>query len=60
LRPEAKEAVSIMLKVIYFSLLISDNRRVSAKIYAVAPRKFKEEVEVGINIEKLLRIIIST
>ena len=61
LRPEAKEAVAFIIpKVIYFSSLISGNERISAEIYTVTPRRLKEEVKVGINIKKLLRIIMST
>jgi hypothetical protein len=61
LRLEIKEAaVSILPKGIHFSSPTNSNGKASAEAYAVAPRRFKNEVKVGLNIEKLLTIIMST
>jgi hypothetical protein len=48
-----------MSKVIHFDLFISNNERILAKIYIVAPRRLKNKVKDRINTEKLLTIIIS-
>jgi hypothetical protein len=49
-----------MSKVIYSSSPTSDNEKALTEIYAVSPRRLKEEVKIRINIEKLFRIIMST
>jgi hypothetical protein len=61
LRPEAKKAAAFkMPKVVHSDLLIDNNGRAPAEAYAVTSRKLKDKVKNGINIEKLLIIIMST
>jgi hypothetical protein len=48
-----------MPKIIHSSLLTNSNGKALTKIYVVAPRRFKDKVKAEINIEKLLRIIMS-
>jgi hypothetical protein len=55
-----KAAASILSKNIYFNLFINSNRRILAKAYIIIPRRLKDEIKVGLNIKKLLTIIMST
>jgi hypothetical protein len=60
LRPEVKEAVvSILSKGIYFNSPTNSNGRALVEVYIVVFRRFKDEVKAGLNIEKLLTIIMS-
>ena len=61
LKLKTKEAaVSILSKGIYFSLFTNSNEIILVKVYAIAPRRLKNEIKAGLNIEKLLTIIINT
>jgi hypothetical protein len=55
-----KAAVSILPKSIHSSSLTNSNGRAPAKAYTVISRKFKNKIKTGLNIEKLLTIIMST
>jgi hypothetical protein len=55
-----KIAASILPKNIHSNLFTNNNKRVPAKTYTIIFRRFKNEVKAGLNIEKLLTIIIST
>jgi hypothetical protein len=60
LRLKAKKAaVFILPKGIHSNSLINGNEKTLAEIYIIAPRRFKDKIKAGINIKKLLRIIIS-
>jgi hypothetical protein len=53
LRPKAKKAAaSILPKNIYFNLPINSNGRASTEVYAIIPRKLKNEIKARLNIKK--------
>jgi hypothetical protein len=54
-----KTVASILPKGIHFNLFINSNKRALIEVYAIVSRKFKDEVKAGLNIKKLLTIIIS-
>jgi hypothetical protein len=61
LRLKIKKAAALILpKGIHSSLSINSNRRVLVKVYTVTSRRLKDEIKAGLNIKKLLTIIIST
>jgi hypothetical protein len=60
LKLKVKKAVVFrMPKIIHFSLFTGGNGKILVKIYAITPRRFKDEIKAGINIEKLLKIIMN-
>jgi hypothetical protein len=61
LKLKAKETAAFtMPKIIYSSLLTGGNKRILTKTYIITPRRLKNKIKAKINIEKLLKIIIST
>jgi hypothetical protein len=46
-------------KDIHFNLFTNNNEKALIKVYAITPRRLKNEVKAGLNTEKLLTIIIN-